>query len=173
MRNFKNLDINSKKGGYIAIKKPIPLEVHFAKEDGTVETKEGSQPCKAGDAIMTGTKGEHWPIPLADFNKTYEVVDKDKGLYAKKSMEVYAREMKKPFTVNVSWSDKPLVGKPGDRLVQYKPGDFGIVDKEIFGETYNIIRKNTLLLRFSQKYLRINNKKPNTFRKIAHLLRGK
>ena len=147
----KILDCNkmdlSKGEAFIAVKKPIPLEVHFAKEDGTVETKEGSQPCKAGDAIMTGTKGEHWPIPLADFNKTYEVVDKDKGLYAKKSMEVYAREMDKPFTVNVSWSDKPLVGKPGDWLVQYKPGDFGVVDKEIFDETYNIIGKNIDLLR--------------------------
>lgn len=50
-----------------------------------------------------------------------------------------------PFTVNVSWSNKPLVGKPDDWLVQYRSDDFGIVDGGIFNKTYDIIRKNTLL----------------------------
>ncbi len=77
------------------------MKVYFAEKDGAIKTKEDMQPYKAGDAIMTGTEGEQWPILIDSFDKTYEVVDKDKGLYAKKSIDVYVRKMGEPFTVNV------------------------------------------------------------------------
>ena len=147
-------DLSKDEKAVVARKKPIPLKVDFAEKDGTIETKEGTQPYKAGDAIVTGTEGEQWPIPTDSFNKTYEVVDKDKGLYAKKSIDVYARKMGDPFTVNISWSNKPLVGKPGDWLVQYRADDFGIVDGGIFNKTYDIIRQNTSpSLRNKQEYI--------------------
>jgi len=48
--------------GFQTAKKPIPLEFRYAETDETIETKEGSVAAKAGDAIMTGTEGEQWPI---------------------------------------------------------------------------------------------------------------
>ena len=34
------------------------------------------------------------------------------------------------------WSNDLLQGEPGDYLVQYGPGDYGVVGREIFGKTY-------------------------------------
>ncbi len=54
-------------------------------------------------------------------------------------MQVLAIQINEPFTANVSWSKEPLMGKPKGWLIQYNPGDFGIVDEEIFNETYDVI----------------------------------
>ena len=87
-------------------------------------------------------------------------VDASKGLYAKKNMEVLALQMDRAFTVNVSWSEKPLVGKPGDWLVQYGKGDFGIVDRKIFAETYNILKpREVSISTFTDKQLISGNAK--------------
>jgi hypothetical protein len=141
LKDCNSMDLQNDPNALAVIKKPIPLKVEFAKENGTISTKEGEQPFKAGDAIMTGTQGEKWPIPANNFKETYEVVDAAKGLYAKKNIEVLAVQMNQGFTVNVSWSEKPLVGKAGDWLVQYGKGDFGIVDRQIFKETYDVVGK--------------------------------
>jgi hypothetical protein len=85
-------------------------------------------------AIMTGTEGEQWPIPAEKFKQTYD--DLGDGTAAKKNIPVYAVEMNKPFQVKVSWSNDLLKGDPGDYLVQYGPGDYGVVGREIFGKTY-------------------------------------
>ena len=89
---------------------------------------------KAGDAIMTGTEGEQWPIPAEKFAQTYD--DLGDGTASKKNIPVFAKEMSEPFQVKVSWSDDLLQGAPGDYLVQYGPGDYGVVGREIFGKTY-------------------------------------
>ncbi len=141
LKDCNSMELAGDARALVVMKKPIPLKVEFAKEDGTINTKEGAQPFKVGDAIMTGTHGERWPIPISNFRDTYEAVDEANGLYAKKSIRVLALQMDEGFTVNVSWSKEPLVGKPGDWLVQYGKGDFGIVDKQIFEETYDILGK--------------------------------
>ena len=117
-------------------KKPIPLGFEIAQTERVVQTKEGPVTARKGDYIMTGTKGENWPIPKDKFEKTYDV-QPDGKTAAKKKIKVYAVEMRKPFEVKVSWSPDTLKGKPGDFLVQYGPGDYGVVEKGIFKETYN------------------------------------
>jgi hypothetical protein len=89
---------------------------------------------KAGAAVMTGTEGEQWPIPREKFEQTYDVLEP--GVAAKKNIPVFAKEMSEPFQVKVSWSDDLLRGEPGDYLVQYGPGDYGVVGREIFKKTY-------------------------------------
>mgnify|MGYP002621756461 FL=1 len=120
--------------GFQTAKKPIPLQFRYAETDETIETKEEPVGAKAGDAIMTGTEGEQWPIPAEKFKQTYD--DLGDGTAAKKNIPVYAVEMNKPFQVKVSWSNDLLKGDPGDYLVQYGPGDYGVVGREIFGKTY-------------------------------------
>jgi len=115
-------------------KKPIPLNFRFAEGDETIQTKEGPVRATAGAAIMTGTEGEQWPIPRDKFEQTYDVLEP--GTAAKKDIPVFAKEMSEPFQVKVSWSDDLLQGEPGDYLVQYGPGDYGVVGREIFGKTY-------------------------------------
>ena len=116
-------------------KKPIPLNFRAAEAEETIETKEGSVGAKAGDAIMTGTEGEQWPIPREKFEQTYDILEPGKA--AKKNIPVFAKEMNAPFKVKVSWSDALLSGELGDFLVQYGPGDYGVVGAEIFRKTYS------------------------------------
>ena len=130
----KNPDLSQVADAFETAKRPIPLRFRVAPEDETIETKEGPVNAKAGDAVMTGTEGEQWPIPREKFEQTYDILEP--GSAAKKNIPVFAKEMSEPFQVKVSWSDDLLQGEPGDYLVQYGPGDYGVVGREIFKKTY-------------------------------------
>ena len=130
----ENPDLSEDPSSFKTAKKPIPLGFEFAEEDQTVKTLEGPVGARSGDAIMIGTKGEQWVIPADKFAQTYDVLEPGKA--AKKHIPVFAKKMEEPFEVKVSWSSDLLRGKPGDFLVQYGPGDYGVVGAEIFGETY-------------------------------------
>lgn len=141
-----------------AQKRPIPLQVHFATEadlartDGafnagyirTNETAVGDRGVRfvPGDAIVTGTRGEQWPIQRDKFEATYAPSQEGgafgtDGLFHKVAGPVPVRCMDEPFSVSASWGE--LTGGPGDYLVQYGPGDFGIVSTESFGDTYELV----------------------------------
>ncbi|MBL8399145.1 MAG: hypothetical protein JNL84_13545 [Candidatus Accumulibacter sp.] len=102
---------------------------------------EGIQTAQSGDVILTGTRGEQWPLPAAVFAATYDVLEP--GRCAKKYLVVTAKRMDTAFDVTPPWSDKPLKGKPGDWRVIYGPGDEGVVDSDIFDETYIIVESDT------------------------------
>ena len=129
-------DLDKDPEAFKCFKKPIPLEFRIAQKPEKVQTKEGPVQAKAGAYIMTGTKGENWPIPADQFNYDILTQDGSTGTAAKKKIIVPAKEMNETFEVKVSWSPNTLKGKIGDYLVQYGPGDYGVVDKEIFNETY-------------------------------------
>jgi len=130
----ENPDLSQDPDAFETAKKPIPLEFRVAEEDETIQTKEGPVDAATGDAIMTGTEGEQWPIPADKFAETYDVLEPGKA--AKKDIPVFAKEMSEPFQVKVSWSDALLQGEPADYLVQYGVGDYGVVGREIFRKTY-------------------------------------
>ncbi len=130
----ENPDLSQDAKAFKTAKKPIPLNFRYAKDDEVIQTKEGPVKANAGDAIMTGTKGENWPIPVKKFKQTYDILEPGKA--AKKNIPVFAKEMQEPFQVKVSWSADLLQGEAGDFLVQYGPGDYGVVGAEIFKETY-------------------------------------
>jgi hypothetical protein len=131
-----NPELSQDPDGFESAKKPIPVVFELAGEDKTIETKEGSVRAMAGDAIMTGVEGEQWPIPIEKFNQTYD--DLGDGTASKKDIPVFVKEMSEPFQVKVSWSDDLLSGEAGDYLVQYGPGDYGVVGKDIFLKTYKL-----------------------------------
>ena len=131
-----NPDVSQDPDGFKTAKLPIPLEFRYAEADETIDTKEGPVGANAGDAIMTGTEGEQWPIPAEKFAQTYN--DLGDGTAAKKNIPVFAKQMMVPFKVKVSWSNDLLQGEPGDYLVQYGPGDYGVVGREIFAKTYKV-----------------------------------
>lgn len=141
-----------------AQKRPIPLQVHFAtdadlaRSDGvfesgrirTPETAVGDEGVRfsAGDAILTGTRGEQWPISRGQFEATYAPAGEGgafgtDGPFHKVAGPVPVRRMDEAFAVTASWGE--LSGGPGDYLVQYGPGDFGIVSAEVFSDTYDMV----------------------------------
>jgi len=130
----ENPDLSQEPDAFETAKKPIPLNFRYAEDGETIETKEGPVNANAGDAVMTGTEGEQWPIPRESFEQTYDILEP--GVAAKKDIPVFAKEMQEPFQVKVSWSDSLLQGEPGDFLVQYGVGDYGVVGREIFRKTY-------------------------------------
>ena len=137
----ENPELSQDPDAFQTAKKPIPLNFRYAEEGEIIETKEGPVTVPPGGAaVMTGTEGEQWPIPLApgdparSFENTYDILEP--GLAAKKDIPVFAKEMTKPFQVKVSWSSDLLQGDPGDFLVQYGPADYGVVGAEIFRKTY-------------------------------------
>jgi len=137
----ENPELSQDSEAFETFKKALPLHFRVADDEETIQTKEGPVNARAGDYIMTGTESENWPIPAAKFEETYDILstyDKNpvKGEAAKKKILVFAKQMSEPFQVKVSWSSDLLSGDVDDYLVQYGPGDYGVVGREIFEKTY-------------------------------------
>ncbi len=123
-------------------KRPIPVLVTFAESGGTLETLEGSVPYEAGDAILTGVRGERWPVTRQTFLDRYDPsVGTDAGRDGS-----YTRRPEILFAVQLAPGDDPvqittdsgglLTARAGDWVVQYAAEDFGVVAPDIFEETY-------------------------------------
>lgn len=124
------------------VKRPIPVKVTFARDQGVCPTLEGSVQYAAGDAILTGIQGENWPIRRERFEQTYApchgtVLGMD-GTYVKKPLPVLALCLDQPATVPVA-SGGQLRGEPGDWLLEYGANEYGIVRDSIFRATYEIL----------------------------------
>jgi hypothetical protein len=53
---------------------------------------------------------------------------------------VLAKRIDEPFTVARSVGGDCLYGEAGDWLIQYAPGDYGIVEKTRFQQVYRLDR---------------------------------
>ena len=135
--NGNEIDLTIDPGAQQVQKKDIPLQFRIAEQPETIETLEGPQPAAVGAYIMTGTKGENWPIPKDEFEKNYNIIGDNTA--AKKPLPIPGKQMQEDFFVTPTWSPNKLHGKPGDWLVQYEPGNYGVVEASIFDETYDLL----------------------------------
>jgi hypothetical protein len=121
-------------------KRPIPVRVSFAAADGVVATYEGDVRHRAGDAILTGAEGERWPIRRNDFVQSYVPVPPtclgEDGLYVKTQTDALALRLAAAVTIAVGDRRDRLHGRPGDWLLQYGDGSYGVVRDAIFQVTY-------------------------------------
>lgn len=126
-----------------ARKRPLPVTVQFAASAGVLRTLEGAVRYRAGDALLTGIAGERWPIGRSKFDAAYEPVPPtvvgSAGAYRRRPRVVLARRMAEPFSVRVGHAGDALQGAPGDWLLQYDPGDYGIVAAALFAQTYDLL----------------------------------
>lgn len=122
------------------LKRPIPVDVEFAPHAGTLQTLEGEVAFEAGDALMTGVKGERWPIRRHRFESTYAPVAPTRmgknGRYLKKPVEVSARQAKAPESIELQAGSGTLQARPGDWVVTAPDGHQWVVANEIFHATY-------------------------------------
>ncbi len=125
-----------------ATKRETAVSVRFAKEPGPVLTREGIVHAKAEDAIITGVDGERWPVSAEKFDDKYQALEPtqhgESGVYVTLPNEVLALRMAEPFAVVLVDGQSTLTGRPGDWLVDYGDGSFGIVAADIFAQTYAI-----------------------------------
>lgn len=143
IRDFTGEDISRDPRCVRAVKKNIPIPVTFASEDGALETREGVVAYRKGDALLKGGEDETWPVALQHFkeiyNPTADTVSGENGHYSKKAFPALALQVEEPFAVELSDSRGFLQGTTNDWLLQYSPGNYGVVAQDIFEMTYEIV----------------------------------
>ena len=119
------------------------IEVRFTPIACTVQTPEGVVHARPGDAIITGTAGEHWRVSRVRFADKYRPVPPtvagEAGRYVSLPNRIIAVPMAEAFEVLLADGVSRLSGRAGEWLVDYGDGSLGIVSQPIFATTYEII----------------------------------
>lgn len=128
-------------------KKPLPVPVEFTTADGVCATREGPVSYRAGDAILTGVRGERWPVERDWFSSSYQPVPPtragENGTYSKAPSLTLALRLDRPRDVPVGWQNDPLHGRPGDWLLQYADGSYSVIGDEVLRESYAPVADET------------------------------
>ena len=136
-------DLSEDRTARRARKRAVVVQVEFAATGGTLPTQEGPVSYSTGDALLTGTEGERWPVPRAMFDVNYAPVAPLRsgrpGAYRKRPREVWAKPMTDTFDVTLDRGRGTLHGQAGDWLVQYAPSDLSVVSERVFAQTYELL----------------------------------
>jgi hypothetical protein len=116
------------------------VSVIFAQQDGDIMSAVGLNHYKAGDALITGVTGDCWSVSRDRFNAKYQAVSPtvngNNGMYVASRVSVLAKQMTTAFSIARSEGGDTLYGEADDWLLQYAPGDFGIVANTRFQRVY-------------------------------------
>lgn len=116
------------------------VEVVFARADGELLSREGPNRYSAGDALITGSTGDRWSVSRDRFDAKYDPVAPGlpgaDGRYRNRPVPVLARQLSEPFAIARSAGGDLLRGAAQDWLLQYAPGDYGIVENTRFQRVY-------------------------------------
>ena len=118
----------------------IAYSVTFSKVHLRIETLEGTVACAVGDAVITGSHGESWPVQRDGFFRKYTpvpgVVAGVDGQYMKRLAFVEARRLTSSETIKLSDGRGALTGESGDWCVTYGLGNRAFVRTDIFAKSY-------------------------------------
>ena len=141
-RDFTGEDISRYPEAQNAAKRDIPVQVVFAACAGTLQTREGAVGYEKEDAIVTGVAGESWSVSRQRFAAKYAAcagtATGQDGQYRPVGNSVWAMQIQETFTVALPDGRGLLQGASGDWLVQYSPGEYGIVEKSVFDKSYRV-----------------------------------
>ena len=122
-------------GSFETFKLPAREKYDIASKDGTIETLEGPVRYKAGAYIMTGPKGEQYPITPERFAELKD--DNGDGTASPKKIIKLAKLADHNGVVNTSWGEPLNYTTGNDYIVKHGTNDYGVVKKDIFSQTYN------------------------------------
>lgn len=119
------------------------VTVEFATESGELMSLEGPNRYAPGDAVISGATGERWVVSRERFDAKYQPADAAfthgaPGAYRNRPTVVLARRMEEPFTLVRSTGGDRLTGAAGDWVMQYAPGDYGVVKAARFAKVYRL-----------------------------------
>jgi hypothetical protein len=119
------------------------VTVEFAAAPGELMSLEGPNRYAPGDAIITGATGERWVVSRERFDPKYLPADAalahgSAGAYRNRPSVVLAKRMDEPFTIVRSTGGDRLHGEAGDWVMQYAPGDYGVVKAARFAKVYRV-----------------------------------
>jgi hypothetical protein len=124
-----------KNGSFKTYKHPTPIQYKTAIEPGTVDTLEGPVDYQAGHKIITGSKGEKYPVSAEKFADYYD--DNNDGTATPKKIDKIAKLADHDGVVKASWGDLNYKSDE-DYIVRHGAGDYGVVKKDIFAQTYEM-----------------------------------
>jgi len=138
------------KDGFKTYKIPAKEKYEIADQDGTVKTLEGPVSYKKGDYIMTGPKGEQYPMPPEKFRELKD--DQGNGIATPKKIVKMAKLADHDGVVNTSWGAKLEYTQGNDYIVKHGPGDYGVVKTDIFAKTYkqNTVKEDKELILYDK-----------------------
>ena len=141
MREFINIvegaginDAWFKDGSFKTYKRPAKEKYEVASEPGTIDTLEGPVKYPAGYYIMTGPKGEQYPISPKKFKELKD--DQGNGVCTPKKIVKLAKLADHSGTVDTSWGEKLQYNPDVDVIVRHGDNDYGVVKRDIFAQTY-------------------------------------
>jgi len=146
MRILENPDLTRDPDACGAIKDEV-VSVEFAAAPGVLDSAVGQNRYAAGDALLTGSTGDRWCVSKDRFDAKYlpeaptpgdAAVPGRADHYRNRPAVVLAKRMTTAFTVRRSAGGDLLRGEAGDWLVQYAPGDHGVVAAARFDQVYRV-----------------------------------
>ncbi len=139
MTHFESIDLRQDRAAASYIKEET-VQVAFAAVAGSLGSREGVNRYQAGDALVTGSGGERWSVSRERFERRYRPLPPLRtgadGAYRSAPLPVLARQITDDFTVRRSAAGDLLRGSAHDWLLQYAPGDWGIVEDAKFRRLY-------------------------------------
>lgn len=123
-------------GGFVTYKHPIAIKYDIAKEPGTIKTLEGPVRYDTGYIIITGPKGEKYPVTPEKFYSLYDIASE--GEATPKKIYKVAKLADHDGSVKTSWGETLNYTNGNDYIVRHGPGDYGVVKTDIFAKTYHL-----------------------------------
>lgn len=143
MTDLKNLDLSQDADAQRVVKNET-VSVEFAAAEGELMSLEGPNRYARGDALITGSTGDRWVVSRERFDAKYLPVDAalahgEPGAYQNRPAVVLAKQMNEAFSLarSVNGGDV-LRGAAGDWIMQYAPGDYGVVQAARFAKVYRL-----------------------------------
>ncbi|ALE54816.1 PGDYG domain-containing protein [Paraburkholderia sp. RL17-368-BIF-A] len=143
MNHLKNLDLSQDPAARRVVKDET-VNVEFAATQGELMSLEGPNRYLPGDALITGSTGDRWVVSRERFDAKYVPADAalthgEPGAYRNRPAVVLAKQMHEAFSLARSANGGDVLrGAAGDWIMQYAPGDYGVVQAARFAKVYRL-----------------------------------
>lgn len=140
MIELNNIELRTDPDAQRVIKDETVM-VEFAVCAGSLTSLEGPNQYQPGDALLTSSAGERWVVSRERFDAKYEPASDwlargQPGAYRNQPNVILAKQMHAAFTVVRTAGGDQLHGAAGDWIMQYAPGDYGVVQAQRFQRVY-------------------------------------
>ncbi len=119
------------------------VQVVFASSPGELLSREGLNTFASGDALITGSTGDRWSVSRERFEAKYQPLENSKmgedGPYRSRPVSVLGKQMREDFSIPRCAGGDVLKGLANDWLLQYAPGDYGVVENARFQQVYRCL----------------------------------
>lgn len=139
MQTLSNIDLSCDPTAS-RYEKDETVSVVFATEAGELMSREGPNRYQPGDALISGSTGDRWSVSRDRFDAKYLPLTPAEagqdGQYRAQAITVLAKQMAGAFSIARSEGGDVLNGVANDWLLQYAPGDYGVVENARFQRVY-------------------------------------